>query len=265
MPDSPGYRMQRLTRARRALVAGQALAHRRHLMYGLVEADLTVPRALLREHAAATGEQLSFTAYVVACTARAIAEVPEVNAFRRGHSMVFLDEIIVEVIVERRVGGQSAVSYLPIRRADTKTLREMHEEIRAAQRGSAEPIAGQRWLEAIPPAAVPWIMRWGSRSIPWAKRFGVVGVNNVGMGTDAAGWALSPGAGTLAVTIGGISLEPKLDGGRVVEREIGRITLTLDHDVIDGAPAARFTSRLLRHLASGEAVREALGTPGRVT
>jgi pyruvate/2-oxoglutarate dehydrogenase complex dihydrolipoamide acyltransferase (E2) component len=70
---------------------------------------------------------------------------------------------------------------------------------------------------------------------------------------------VSPGAGTLAVTIGGISLEPRLDAGRVVEREIGRITVAVDHDVIDGAPAARFTSRLLDLLAAGESARAATG------
>jgi hypothetical protein len=45
-----GYRVERMSRARLALAAGQDLAVRRHLMYALVEADLTVPRQLLREH-----------------------------------------------------------------------------------------------------------------------------------------------------------------------------------------------------------------------
>jgi pyruvate/2-oxoglutarate dehydrogenase complex dihydrolipoamide acyltransferase (E2) component len=228
-------------------------------MYGLVEADLTVPRTALREHEARTGERLSFTAYVVTCAARALAEFPQLNALRRGRTVVFLDEVIVEVLVERSIGGQSAVSYLPIRHADAKSLREIHDEIRAAQQGPPDVIPGRRWLDAVPLVAVPWLMRRLSRSIPWALRLGVAGVNNVGMGTGAAGWAVSPGAGTLAVTIGGISLEPRLDAGRVVEREIGRITVAVDHDVIDGAPAARFTSRLLDLLAAGESARAATG------
>lgn len=253
-----GYRVERLTRDRRALAAGQEVARRRHLMYGLVEADLTLPRAALREHLERTGEHLSFTAYVVTCVARALAEYPRLNALRHGRMVVFLDEVIIEVLVERNVGGQSAVSYLPIRHADTKSLRDIHGEIRAAQQGPPDVIPGQRWLGAIPMVAVPWLMRWMGQSIPWALRLGVAGVNNVGMGTGAAGWAVSPGAGTLAVTIGGISLEPRFEDGRVVEKEIGRITLTVDHDVIDGAPAARFTSRLLELLAAGESVRAAV-------
>ncbi|MEA5455951.1 2-oxo acid dehydrogenase subunit E2 [Sinomonas sp. JGH33] len=263
MKGSSGYRIERLTAQRRALAAGQELARKRHLMYGLVEADLSVPRGLLREHRERTGERLSFTAYVVTCVARALAEFPQLNALRRGRSLVFLDEVIVEVLVERNVGGQSAVSYLPIRHADTKTLRDIHREIREAQNSTPEAIAGQRWLDAIPPAVVPYLMRWMSRSIPWALRLGVAGVNNVGMGAGAVGWALSPGAGTLAVTIGSIGPEPRLVDGHLTEREIGRLTITIDHDVVDGAPAARFTSRLLELLAAGESVTSATGPPVR--
>jgi len=218
---SRGYRVERLSRARRALAAGQELARKRHLMYGLVEADLTVPRQWLRVHRERTGEALSLTAYVVTCVARALAEFPDLNAFRRGRSLVYLDEI------------------------------------RAAQEASGEAIAGQRWLERVPVFAVPWLIRWMRRSIRWALRLGVAGVNNIGTGTTAAGWGLSPGAGTLAVTLGGITRRPGLVGGELSEREIAQVTLTVDHDVVDGAPAARFTARLLELLAAGDSIREA--------
>lgn len=221
MSGSRGYRVERLSRARRALAAGQELARKRHLMYGLVEADLTVPRQWLRVHRERTGEALSLTAYVVTCVARALAEFPDLNAFRRGRSLVYLDEI------------------------------------RAAQEASGEAIAGQRWLERVPVFAVPWLIRWMRRSIRWALRLGVAGVNNVGTGTTAAGWGLGPGAGTLAVTLGGITRRPGLVGGELSEREIAQVTLTVDHDVVDGAPAARFTARLLELLAAGDSIREA--------
>lgn len=256
-----GYRVERMSRARLALAAGQALAARRHLMYALVEADLTLPRRLLRAHREQTGERLSLTAYVVTCLAEALAEYPQLNAFRRGRSLVFLDEVIVEVLVERTIGGQPAVGYLPIRHADTTSLRDIHDAIRATQASTAETIAGQRWLELVPVFVTPVLMRWMRHSIPWALRLGVAGVNNIGMGTDTAGWGVSPGAGTLAVTVGGITRRPQLLDGRLVEQEIAHLTMTFDHDVIDGAPAARFTSRFLELLAEADSIRAAIGTP----
>ncbi|WP_194793303.1 2-oxo acid dehydrogenase subunit E2 [Raineyella fluvialis] len=247
-----------MSKARRALAMGQNVAVRRHLMYALVEADLTEPRRLLREHRERTGERLSQTAYVVSCVARALAEFPELNAFRRGRSLVFLDEVIIEVLLERRIGDQPAVGYLPVRRADTKSFREVHDEIRAGQAARHETIAGQRWLEMVPLALTPLLM-WGMRrSIRWGLRMGVAGVNNLGLGTGTAGWGFAPGAGTLAVTIGGITRRPIWVEGRLADREIADITLTFDHDVIDGAPAARFARRLVELLAEGASLRDTI-------
>ncbi|MFZ1385450.1 MAG: 2-oxo acid dehydrogenase subunit E2 [Propionicimonas sp.] len=252
-----GYRIERMSRARLALAAGQNLASRRHLMYGLVEADLTIPRHLLRAHRERTGERLSLTAYVVTCLATALAEYPELNAFRRGRSLVFLDEVIIEVLVERRIDGQPAVGYLPIRHANATSLRDIHDQIRASQASTDKTIAGQRWLELVPAFVAPLLMTWMQRSIGWGLRLGVAGVNNVGT-ANAAGWGLSPGAGTLGITLGGIAPRPRLVDGQLVEREIAHLTVTVDHDVVDGAPAARFTARLLELLAAGESVREAI-------
>jgi len=254
MSRTEGFRVQRMSRARRALVAGQALAVKRHLMYALVEADITTPRRLLRQHREATGERLSLTAYLVTCVAQALAEYPELNAFRRGNSLVFLDEVIVEVLVERRIDEQSAVGYLPIRNANTMSLRAIHEAIRATQSEPPQAIAGQQWLERLPAPLTPLLMRWMRSSVRWALELGVAGVNNVGAGSNSAGWGLSPGAGTLAVTVGGIQPRPLFVDGILVEREIAHLTLVFDHDVVDGAPAARFTSRLLELLAAGESI-----------
>lgn len=119
------------------------------------------------------------------------------------------------------------------------------------------PIAGEQWLERIPLFLVSKLMRWMTRSPRWALRLGVVGVNNLGMGSHVAGWGLSPGAGTLGVTIGGISRRLGMVDGQAAEQEIAHLTLTFDHDVIDGAPAGRFTSQLLELIASGDAIRDA--------
>lgn len=256
MSGSSGYRIERLSKARRALAMGQELARKRHLMYALVEADVTTPRRLIREHRERTGEGLSLTAYVVWCVARAMAEFPDLNAFRRGRSLVLLDEVIIEVLLERRIAGQAAVGYLPIRSADTKSLIAVHEEIRAGQAARDQTIAGQQWLERVPLFLASGLMRWMTQSPRWAQRLGVIGVNNLGMGSHVAGWGLSPGAGTLGVTIGGIGRRLGVVDGQTVEQEIAHLTLTFDHDVVDGAPAGRFTARLLELIASGNAIRQ---------
>lgn len=255
MARHSGYRVERINRARLALAAGQEMAHGRHLMFGLVEADLTEPLRRMDEHRAQYGERLSLAGYVTSCLARTLREFPDLNAFRRGRSIVVLDEVIVVVLVERLIDGQSAVGYLPIRGADTKSLRQITREIREEQASPPRVVPGQKWLELLPTWLAPLVMHWASRSVGWALRFGTAGVNNIGFG-ELSGWGLSPGAGTVAVTVGGISGEDRPDGSR---HRIGHLTLTFDHDVVDGAPAARFTSRLLALLQSGETVGDLTG------
>jgi pyruvate/2-oxoglutarate dehydrogenase complex dihydrolipoamide acyltransferase (E2) component len=54
------------------------------------------------------------------------------------------------------------------------------------------------------------------------------------------------------VTIGGIEQKPLLRDGRLESREHLCLTVTFDHDIIDGAPAARFVRRL-QELVEGAA------------
>jgi pyruvate/2-oxoglutarate dehydrogenase complex dihydrolipoamide acyltransferase (E2) component len=46
------------------------------------------------------------------------------------------------------------------------------------------------------------------------------------------------------LTVGGISEKPRLVDGTVSNREVLDLTVTFDHDVVDGAAAARFVQRL---------------------
>jgi pyruvate/2-oxoglutarate dehydrogenase complex dihydrolipoamide acyltransferase (E2) component len=55
------------------------------------------------------------------------------------------------------------------------------------------------------------------------------------------------------VTIGGATRRPALLDGAVTERELLPLTLSFDHTVIDGAPAARFAQTLRHRLESGAA------------
>ena len=42
------------------------------------------------------------------------------------------------------------------------------------------------------------------------------------------------------LSYGGIATRPALVDGQIAAREYLSVTLTVDHDIVDGAPAARF-------------------------
>ena len=85
---------------------------------------------------------------------------------------------------------------------------------------------------------------------------GTVGVTAVGMFGRFAGWPLTVGLHTLDFALGGIARRPGVVGGKIEVRDYLRMTVLVDHDVVDGAPAARFISRLTQLLENGSGVNQ---------
>ncbi len=56
---------------------------------------------------------------------------------------------------------------------------------------------------------------------------------------------------SLFLTLGGITEKPGVVDGHIAIREYLSLTVSLDHDSIDGAPAARFVTRLKELIESG--------------
>ncbi|HEU0014490.1 MAG TPA: 2-oxo acid dehydrogenase subunit E2 [Longimicrobium sp.] len=249
-------------RSRRIIAGFLDVARRKHLVHALVELDVTLPRRLLRDHRARTGESLSFTAFVIAALARAVEEHPMVQAYRLGRRrLVVFDDVDVCVLVEHEGGdGRIAAPYV-VRAANQRTYREIHDELRALQSGG---MAAHRRMEAGGRIPV-FLVRWGWRLVAgrprlWKRLCGTVCVTAVGMFGKGPGWGIPIGGYTLQLTIGGIGTRPGFapDGG-IEAREYLSLTLSVDHDVVDGAPAARFLQRLKELIEGGHTIAATAG------
>jgi pyruvate/2-oxoglutarate dehydrogenase complex dihydrolipoamide acyltransferase (E2) component len=87
------------------------------------------------------------------------------------------------------------------------------------------------------------------------KGLGTVAMSSVGMfggpgSGSVGGWGIPVSHHTLAVTLGGIGCRQILVDGRPQEREFLCVTISVDHAIVDGAPAARFAARF-RELLEG--------------
>jgi len=255
-----GHTAVPFTANRRLVAASASLGRESNTIHTLTEVDVSRPRAMIRAHREETGERLSFTAYVVTCLARAVAEQPRLNSFRRGRKLILLDEITVNTLVEREVGGEHVPEPCPIHAAGGKTYRQIHEELRRAQRHESDrlgTLSRSPWyLRFLPEFLARWFMRWASGSIAMAERYGVVSVTAVGMFGSGAAWAIPLTAGTVTVTVGSIVARPVLVDGAIEEREHLCLTVSFNHDIVDGAPAARFLKRFSEVLSTGDCLAE---------
>jgi len=71
----------------------------------------------------------------------------------------------------------------------------------------------------------------------------VTSIGNIGKGSGY-GWAIPIGIHPLIIALGSIARKPGVVGDTIEIREYLSTTVLFDHDVIDGAPVARFVQRL---------------------
>lgn len=261
------YHVVELPPGRRVWVNALELSWQAHSMYGLLEVDVTVARRLIAEHKARTGETLSFAGFLTFCLARAVDEDKTIQAFRKGdRQLVLFDDVNVGLMVERKVGEKRALMGHVIQGANRKTYREIHDEIRRAQSEPVPPGRGMAsWFRSA--MLLPWplsrlviaLLRLNGRRDPTiaVSMGGTVALTSVGMfGGGHSGWGLSPTFNPLGLVVGGIAWKPAVVEGRIEPREILSLTVTFDHDIVDGGPATRFVRRLVELIESGSGLCE---------
>lgn len=256
MPNSKDYTIVPFPRGRGIIVDVGWLAVRRHIFHGLLELDVTNIRRHIREHKAKTGETLSFTGFIVKCLGNAIESHPTAHAYRDwlGRLVIF-NEVDVVTMIETEKDGV-ALPHI-IRAANRKSFQEINAEIRTIQ--TRPHISAQkRGISKLAPYTPAFLRRLFFRVVMsnphWIRKFtGTVIVTSVGMfGQGGAAWGVAflP-THTLGVTVGGIAKKPAFVEDRIEPREFLSVTLAFNHDIVDGAPAARFAGKFKELIEKG--------------
>ena len=69
-------------------------------------------------------------------------------------------------------------------------------------------------------------------------------MSSIGMFGPGGGWGIPIAPPTLMIPVGGIATKPRYIDGSLQPRKMLDLTISVDHDLVDGAPAARFARRL---------------------
>jgi pyruvate/2-oxoglutarate dehydrogenase complex dihydrolipoamide acyltransferase (E2) component len=257
------FETSKFSRLRNPTIDTLVWGRRRHHIPMLLEIDVTAARAAIHDRKAQTGEKISFTGWVVKCIAQAVSEHKHVHALRKGkREIVTFDDVDVTMIIEREAdtGEKLPMPYI-IRKANEKTVMEIHGEIRVAQRSSVVgevQIATDRadWITKIftilPGFLRDWLF-WEPvlcNPFRFKQMMGTVSVTALGIaGQTGMSWGIPIGIHPLIIAVGGIAKRPGIIHDEIAIREYVGLTVLFDHDVTDGAPVGRFIRRLQKLMA----------------
>jgi pyruvate/2-oxoglutarate dehydrogenase complex dihydrolipoamide acyltransferase (E2) component len=236
---------------RRLVTAAMRAGRRRVPMHGLIDVDVTTANRLLKS----LDPPASITAFVLASVARAAAAHPEVHAYRnwRGQLVTHRHVDVTTLVEVSTPKGPFPLAHI-VRDADIRNVVDLSAELQAVKHKPSTSGSG-RLLERVAPfvARVPGAIEAMyaviGRSARVRQRTGTVALTSVGMFAGGGGFAITPlSLMSLQVVVGGLSRRPRIVDGQVEGRDILDLTVTIDHNVVDGAPATRFGADLRRLL-----------------
>ena len=185
-----------------------------------------------------------------------------VQAYRKGNKLIVFDDVDVSTMVERTVNGVPVpVSYI-LRKANTKSVFEISEEIRNAKTGDTADLIDSKEIQSkrnfiAVVKRVGVLRRWFLKRMfndPFLKKKynGTVGFSSMGMFShELTGWVVPITPQVLSAMVGGIREVPGIINGEIAKCEMACITISMDHDILDGAQTARFIEKFRKLLIGG--------------
>jgi pyruvate/2-oxoglutarate dehydrogenase complex dihydrolipoamide acyltransferase (E2) component len=195
---------------------------RRQIVEHLTRSHREVPAVTFVEECDFTGVDVAqLLPLVLKATAATLQEFPELNARLEGDEIVYLERYDIGVAVQTEQGLVVPV----VRGCDTASLDELGAEV-------------SRLADAARAGALkPEELRGGTFTVTSAGKLGGLFVTPL---------VNHPEVGILGVHR--IGPRPVVVDGEVVVRQIGNVSVTFDHRVVDGARAAAFTLAVIRRL-----------------
>jgi pyruvate/2-oxoglutarate dehydrogenase complex dihydrolipoamide acyltransferase (E2) component len=255
------YKVKKLTPFRLLSIYAYDAIKKGHNMYALLELDVTDIKQRLRLQRK-QGQKTSFYGFLLSAIAKSIDDNKELNHIRCGNKIYYFDDVDIDTAIELMLNGISIPRKYVVRDAARKTIEEITLEIENAKKNwKASGIAGEddmwalRWIRLA--SMLPkWYLklvfrRFSNKPFKIKQRFGTTYVTSVSGFTDVSGFAIpyiEGGNRPLAFAIGSIVKKPGVINSAIQIREYLSLTICINHDLVDGAPAARFVTRLKQRI-----------------
>jgi pyruvate/2-oxoglutarate dehydrogenase complex dihydrolipoamide acyltransferase (E2) component len=239
-----------------------------HPMVAAMELDVTAALSAIAD-LKRKGDRVSLFAFIVRSIAVAISEHPDLNLVRHGKRLVRFEDVDVSVPVEVHTDDGSVPREVVIRRAQQRTVQEIYAELERARtrhRKTGETSDEDRWARKLMRSVVwlPSFVRIGLMrflihdAFRVKARAGTTLVTSVGKFASVPGFqfTFSTGPRAAVFVVGSVVDKPWMHRGQIVPRSVLSLSVMVDHDLVDGAPAARFAHRVQELIESAEGLSE---------
>lgn len=249
-----GYQIVDFPRVRELVIDVMVPAERKHMIHVLFEADVTDVRKYREGKKIEGATAPSLTAFIIKCVADAAMTNKRIAALRfASRKLAIFNDMHILCDVETEIDGQSQPMGLVVRQANRKNIDDIHDEIYSyATEGFKKQIEPMKKAAKFPRLLRKVFissMLFNPNKI--AKQGFNIIVTSMGMFGAGGGHIIPYQHCSLCISVGGITRKPGIAGDSVEPREYLSITATFDHDITDGAPAARFAQVLKDHIECG--------------
>jgi len=260
------FEVKRFSKNRRMLSETYDFFLKKHYMTGFIEIDVTKGRELIRNYEKESGIKISFTSWIAKSLSKVMEAYPRFNSYRKGRNkIVVFEDIDIIIMVEREIHNKMVPIAYPVRRTQDKSLLEISNEIREAQAKKVtekEQLLDQdnraKYFNLLPKFLRKFLMdRYIKNPFTIKRNGGLVVITSVGMFTDIPGWISGfGGLTTMNLAVGGIKKYLTRINGKIEDRESLHLSISFDHDLIDGAPATRFTQEFVNLIREATLLEE---------
>jgi len=256
------YRIQKFPDSRIASMDVCEIGKQKHHVTGLMEFDVTDSRKKIRAYNKTHVNRISFNAWlisVIACTMKK-HDTSGSYLLRKNRQIIF-DDIHVSVAVEKEINGIKVPIPLIIEKAQERSIDSIAMQIAEAKNISLsdkeivlqrKTRKSERIYYSLPKFLRRYFWRYLLRHPRLAfRKMGNVAFTSLGMMGKVDGWFIPISVHPVCFGVSSIIKKPAVVNDSIEIRDILRMSVLIDHDVMDGAPMARFISDLSRNIEHG--------------
>lgn len=256
------YKIHKFPQSRIATIDICEIGKRKHHVAGLIELDISKTRNKIKEYNKHNNNKISFTAWIISVISNTIKKYETPSSYLKGkNKLMIFENINVSIIVEKDLNGQKVPIPLIIEKANEISIEAISKQINDAKNKQVinKDIVLQKKTDRF--ERIYYLFPGFIRRYVWKyilrhpklsfKKMGNVAITSIGMMGQIKGWFVPISIHPICFGLSSIIKKPTVIDDKIEIREMLNMTILLDHDVIDGAPMARFISELSKNIENG--------------